>query len=308
MVREPGRVPLWLVVVSTLPIGRAGTGLLLGDERLSRYHCELRVGSAGELLIRDAGSSNGTFVNGSRLDGEVELVAGDLVLIGDTTIAVDHDRVPEPPGAHDPPSGISATVAGVDPTGLKASAVGGTVTLVFSDIVDSTVRNAQEGDRAWLELLQEHDRVMREQLVAHGGTEVKSQGDGFFLTFPSARRGLLFAVDAQRALAARRDEQSDFALHVRIGVHTGEVLHDDGDLFGRHVHLAARVSAQAGRDEIVASTLVYELVAPMGDFVFGPTRQVALKGFEGVQEVREVLWRPVQGDGPTPSTRPVSEA
>lgn len=294
---------MWLAVVSTLPIGRAGTGLLLGDERLSRYHCELRIGPAGELLIRDAGSSNGTFVNGARLEGEVELAPGDLILIGDTSIAVDHDQAPELPDAPSPPSGISATVAGVDPAGLKASAVGGTVTLVFSDIVDSTARNAQTGDRAWLELLQVHDRVMRDQLVRHGGTEVKSQGDGFFLTFPSARRGLLFAVSAQQALAELRDEQPDFALHVRIGVHTGEVLHDDGDLFGRHVHLAAHVSAQASSDEVVASTLVYELVAPMGDFEFGPTRQVALKGFDGVQEVREVRWRRI-GEGEPTTTSP----
>jgi class 3 adenylate cyclase len=80
-------------------------------------------------------------------------------------------------------------------------------------------------------------------------------------------------------------------LHIRIGIHTGEVIHDAGDLFGRHVNLAARVSAQGGPDEIVASQLVVELVSAMGDIEVAEPREVALKGFEGVHRVYPVVWR-----------------
>ena len=77
-VREPGRVALRLVVVDRLPIGRAGDGLLLADQALSRHHCELRVTPEG-LVVRDLGSSNGTVCNGSPVDGEHLLSAGDVI-------------------------------------------------------------------------------------------------------------------------------------------------------------------------------------------------------------------------------------
>ena len=148
-VREPGRVALRLVISDRLPIGRDGDGLLLNDDRLSRRHCELRMDD-GRLSLLDAGSSNGSFVNGVRVTEPVVLSAGDVVRVGDTTIIIDPDLVPdedviktatgEPPTVTDESGTARAGDADTDFVAeLRASIVGGTITILFSDIVDSTV-------------------------------------------------------------------------------------------------------------------------------------------------------------------------
>ncbi len=329
-VREPGRLPLRLVVTDRLPIGRAGEGLLLADQSLSRHHCELRLGASG-LVVRDLGSSNGTTVNGRPLTTEVPVTAGDVVGLGECTVLVDPDAIPAddlaltatvvgataPPRPPVPPrpavpvdgdptarhvvvddlhgsialvaAGVLADAAGPTTTGdLRASVVGGTVTMVFSDIVDSTALTHRLGDARWIEVLRTHDEVLRSQVTRYHGTEVKSVGDGFLLTFPSARHALLCCISVQRLLAARRSEA--FPVHVRMGVHTGEAVREGADLFGGHVNYAARVSSQAGADEIVASTLSHQLAAPMGDVTFEAPRFVGLKGFPGEHAVHPVRW------------------
>jgi class 3 adenylate cyclase len=160
--------------------------------------------------------------------------------------------------------------------------------MAFTDIVGSTALNGRLGDRVWFDLLKRHDDLVRAHVVANGGTEVKGQGDGFLLTFASARRALCFATDLQAAMAAWRESEGA-PIHVRIGVHTGEVIRVNGDLFGRHVNYAARVAALADADQILASQLVHELAAPMGDFRFGPPMSVELKGFDGSQVVHAVV-------------------
>jgi len=290
-VSEPGRVPLRLVVEARLPIGRDGAGLVLGDARLSRNHCTFQVDPGGHLSVSDAGSSNGTFVNGTRIDRPTTLSPGDVVLIGNTVIMVDEHAMTATPTMSAVTARRRTLVdgrAGLDDH--RSSQVGATTTMVFSDIVDSTVANAHAGDRAWVAILDRHRRVIREHLALNDGTEVKEQGDGFFLTFRSAQRGLRFAVGTQRALAELRTNDPTFDLHVRLGVHTGEVIRDAGDLFGRHVALTARIADQASIDEIVTSSLVHELASSTGDFRFGPGRTVALKGFEDRQLVYPVLW------------------
>ena len=190
--------------------------------------------------------------------------------------------------------GATVQVSGPSPSmedSLRASVVGGTITMVFSDIVDSTGLNGRLGDTEWFRLLSRHNELFRHQAEHYQGVEVKTQGDGFMLTFPSARHALLFGISVQRDLEAERQRDESFVLHVRIGVHTGEVIRDAGDLFGRHVNLAARVAAKATADEIVASALVHDLASPMGDVRFGPVRRVLLKGFEGERSVYPVPWR-----------------
>lgn len=292
-VRQPGHVPLHLVVRDRLPIGRAGDGLVLADERVSRRHCELSV-RAGQLVVTDTGSSNGTLVNGTPVSGTQVLHDGDELQIGDTRI-----EVGSADGAGPPSTPMGSTVLGaLEPTVqpdeqslLRASIVGTTLTLVFSDIVDSTVLVHRLGDQRWLEVLGRHDELTRRLLRELHGTEVKGQGDGFLLTFPSARHALLFSMRLQEELDTARATDETFPVHVRVGVHTGEVLHASGDVFGRHVHRAARIAAAATGDEIIASALVHELAESMGDLRFGPPRAIPLKGFEGEQVVHEVLWR-----------------
>jgi two-component system copper resistance phosphate regulon response regulator CusR len=167
----------------------------------------------------------------------------------------------------------------------------GTVTVVFTDIVDSTATTERVGDRRWLELLADHNTLIRAHLAEHGGYEVKSTGDGFMLAFGSARAALECAIGIQRGLASRRAENPD-QLKVRIGMHTGEPIWGESDFHGRGVALAARIGAKAGAEEILCSTLTRELTESLGDFSFDGSREVKLKGLSGRHRVHIVSWQP----------------
>lgn len=130
----------------------------------------------------------------------------------------------------------------------RASAPDGTVTLLFSDIENSSHLTERLGDQRWLELLNAHNTIVRAQRDEHRGYEVKSQGDGFMLAFPSARQAVLCATDIQRALA-RRSANGELPVRVRIGIHTGEAIRQDGDFYGRSVVCAARIADQADGGE-----------------------------------------------------------
>src|SRR5690606_12639698 len=144
------------------------------------------------------------------------------------------------------------------------------------------------GDQRWIEVLAWHDDVVLRASRAMGGTVVKRRGDGFMLTFPSARRATLFAQDVQRNLTAQAP--ADAPLRVRIGLHVGEAINVPGGLFGKHVNLAARIGDAAVGGEILASEFVKELVEVRGDVTFGPGRELTLKGFDGVHVVHAVRW------------------
>ena len=115
--------------------------------------------------------------------------------------------------------------------------------MLFSDIENSTARTAELGDAKWMELLREHNTIVREQLAAHSGYEVKSMGDVFMLAFGSALDGLRCAIGMQHAFA-ERNTQAHETIRVRIGLHTGEAIKEAGDFFGSHVNLAARVGGR----------------------------------------------------------------
>ena len=187
----------------------------------------------------------------------------------------------------------------------------GTVTILFSDIESSTEMTERLGDQRWMELLSEHNAIVREQVAAHGGFEVKSQGDGFMLAFQSARRALQCAIDIQRAFAERNaslparpealegragrevratTEGGIEPIRVRMGLHTGEAIKDGDDFFGKHVNLAARIAGQAEGGEILASSLLKELTASAGDIAFSEGREVELKGLTGSHHVFLVAW------------------
>jgi class 3 adenylate cyclase len=147
------------------------------------------------------------------------------------------------------------------------------------------------GDLRAREVIRRHNRIVRQQLSAHGGYEVELQGDGFLLAFGSARQGLLCALAIQRALGADEQAHPDEPIRVRIGVHTGEALRDADRFFGKTVILAARIAAQAQGGEVMASSLVRELVASAGDLRFGAAREVELKGLSQPQRIHPVEWR-----------------
>jgi class 3 adenylate cyclase len=174
----------------------------------------------------------------------------------------------------------------------RATAPDGTVTLLFSDIEGSTSLNDRLGDQRWLQVLSGHNALVRAAVREHEGHEVKSQGDGFMVAFPSARRAVHAAIAIQRAIEAYRpDELGDTPVLVRIGLHTGEAIHRDGDFFGKSVALAARVADEGRGGEILVSSMVKELSDSAGDIEFDPPRRADLKGLGEGYTLYPVRWR-----------------
>jgi class 3 adenylate cyclase len=120
-------------------------------------------------------------------------------------------------------------------------------TVLFTDIVDSTVRAAGLGDRAWRQVLDRHDEISRSTVSEWGGRLVKGTGDGMLATFDAPARGLRCADTLRSSLA-------DAGIPIRAGVHTGEIELRGEDVAGIGVHIAARVAALADSGELLAVT------------------------------------------------------
>jgi class 3 adenylate cyclase len=146
-------------------------------------------------------------------------------------------------------------------------------TVVFTDIVASTERARQVGDRRWSELLDTHDRVARELVGELQGRLVKSTGDGILALFDRPGRGI-------RCATALRDRLRGGGVEIRAGVHTGEVQLRGDDVGGIAVHFAARVMAAAAPGEVLVSGTVHDLVAG-SDHVLEDRGAHALKGIAG---------------------------
>jgi adenylate cyclase len=163
-------------------------------------------------------------------------------------------------------------------------AADGTVTIAFTDIVDSTALIARIGDHAFLPLLRQHHALIQELSAAHGGTVVNRQGDGAMLAFSSARRAVSCAQSIQHRVASQLTDGSP-PLRVRIGIHAGDALREADDFFGTTVHYAARVAGHALGGEILVSSVVRDLVAGGTDVTFLEGREVELKGIDGLHRL-----------------------
>jgi class 3 adenylate cyclase len=130
-------------------------------------------------------------------------------------------------------------------------------TVLFTDIVGSTEKAAELGDRRWRDLLEHHDAIVRRQLQIHRGREVKTMGDGFLATFDGPARAI-------RCAAAVRDELAAIGIEVRVGIHTGEVELVGDDVSGMAVNIGARIGALADSGELLVSSTVRELVVGSG--------------------------------------------
>ncbi len=166
-------------------------------------------------------------------------------------------------------------------------------TILFTDVEGSTVLTERLGDEKARELLREHERIVREALKAHGGSEVKTMGDGFMASFSSATKALECAVAIQKAFASHNESAGE-PIQVRIGLNAGEPIAEDdpggrADLFGTAVNMAARIAAKAEGGEILASNVVRELVAGK-NFLFNDRGETELRGFADPVRVYEVSW------------------
>jgi len=146
-------------------------------------------------------------------------------------------------------------------------------TVLFTDIVNSTTRAIEIGDRRWRELLDSHDRLAAQVVERHRGRLVKSTGDGILATFDGPGRGV-------RCALALGEGARQLGLPLRAGLHTGEIEVRGSDVGGIAVHVAARIMAQSGANEVFVSRVVTDLVAGAG-MKFAERGSFDLKGIPG---------------------------
>jgi len=162
-------------------------------------------------------------------------------------------------------------------------------TILFTDVEGSTALTDRLGDAKARDLLRQHERVVRAALKEHGGSEVKTLGDGFMASFSSATKALECAIAIQSAFA-ERNETAQEPIKVRIGLNAGEPIAEDDDLFGASVNRAARIAAMAQGGEILVANVVRELTEGK-EFMFGDRGETALRGFDDPVRLFEVRWR-----------------
>ena len=157
-------------------------------------------------------------------------------------------------------------------------------TVMFTDIVGSTAKTAELGDRGWANLLDRHHGAVRALLGRFRGTEVDTAGDGFFATFDGPAR-------AVRCAQAICDAVRDFGLEVRAGVHTGEIERTAGNVGGIAVNVGARIAALAAPSEVLVSQTVRDLVSGSG-LTFGDAGEHELKGVPDRWHLYRLVSRP----------------
>jgi class 3 adenylate cyclase len=158
-------------------------------------------------------------------------------------------------------------------------------TFMFTDIVGSTALVVALGDEAWETMLGWHNTALREVFTAHGGEEISTTGDGFFVSFESPDLAVAAAIAIQRRLAEHRTSQG-FAPQVRIGLHASDATQVGGDFHGKGVHEAARIAALGGGGDIVASVATVGRSDRTSDL-----RSAELKGLAAPIEVVNIDWR-----------------
>ena len=171
-----------------------------------------------------------------------------------------------------------------EPPPISAVGPDGKLTIVFTDIVDSTTMMESLGEESWTSMRQWHDALVTQQTKIFGGVVVKGQGDGFMLAFPANGAATACAVAIQHTVEAG---WNGVPVSVRIGLHCGNALEESGDFFGRTVIIAARIaSAAKGREVLVSQDVQHSL---MGAFALGEPESLTLKGLSGTFTVFPVV-------------------
>jgi class 3 adenylate cyclase len=176
-------------------------------------------------------------------------------------------------------------------TGGRAHSVGHGVltTVMFTDIVESTARNTQEGDRGWLDRLARHDDMVSRQIRRFGGTQIKHTGDGILATFTAPT----LALQAAHTIA---DEAAELDIEIRAAVHVVEVQEHDNDIFGLGVAITARILAHAEGGEIVTTSAVREILTG-SEFRFHARGTHTLKGVPEHWALYSVTTTPTRTSG-----------
>jgi class 3 adenylate cyclase len=169
---------------------------------------------------------------------------------------------------------------------VQAMAPDGTVTVLFSDIANSTPLNERLGDDRWLTVLEAHNRIVRRQVRRRDGHVVKTQGDGFMVAFADPGDAARAGLGIQRAIGASRNRHlRREQVQVRIGMHVGVVVPRDGDYFGRNVAMSARVASAAEAGETLVSDELRTALADDPGFRFESRGNRELKGLTGTHHL-----------------------
>jgi class 3 adenylate cyclase/ATP/maltotriose-dependent transcriptional regulator MalT len=173
------------------------------------------------------------------------------------------------------------------------------VTILFTDLVSSTETMDRIGDDRAESLRRAHFRLVRDAAASHGGRTVKSLGDGLMIVFASAVQAVAAAASIQSAVASSHDPTAGAEGRVRVGLHVGEPIRDEGDYFGRPVVIARRLCDGAAPGQILASDLVRNLVAGRTTVEFKPLGRRKLKGLGDPIDVYEIEWETRPAASPT---------
>jgi len=285
------------LLATDMSIGRdAACDIQIPSRYVSRRHAIVSFVD-GRFVIRDERSTNGLQINGRLVPEPYALSPGDRVVLGDVSLTYE-EVVADPfatvvyAASSEPPPAAPAIERrpAAEPVPSPARA-GGLCTILFTDLVDSTLQVTRLGDVAGQRWIQRHTGILRQQFDRFQGVEEKWTGDGFVATFASARAGLHCAIAIQSALRDYNRDNEEQQMHVRAGLNTGEVLREGNELFGSAVILASRVMGKAGADEILLSELMQRLLQASGEFTMVDRGLFAIKGLTQRQHLYEVKWR-----------------
>ncbi len=166
----------------------------------------------------------------------------------------------------------------------------GALTLLFCEIEDAAAIGEEVGGERAAELLRDHRTIVERVVQHHGGTVARSHDDGFMVAFDSAHAALRCAIDLQRSLADRTVPGGERPLRLRVGLHTGSVITNAEELYGRNVVLGARIAGCAQGGEIAVSTALKEYTETDPGFRFQERGEHRFKGVLGEHRVFAVDW------------------
>src|SRR5947209_5862704 len=162
---------------------------------------------------------------------------------------------------------------------LSAGQTEGTVTIMFTDVEGSTQMLSSKGFTLSHEIMKAYESIIEEKIIEHAGRRIKGLGDGVMVSFGSTRHAVECAIEIQRAIGEYSKQNPERKLKIRIGINTGEVVEEAGDIFGAAVNVAARVAGKARGGQILVSEVVRDLVGPVAEITFGYRGRYKLKGF-----------------------------
>ena len=262
---------VYLLEEAPLVIGRSSEAdIVVPNALVSRKHA--RVSWDGQrYVVEDLGTRNGTLVNREQITAPRPLTDGDEIVL----------------------PGISIVFRSSDETmifGGKPPPRVTTLTFLFADLRDYSAFVERQGDAAAAELIRDYRQMMREQIAAAEGAEIKTEGDSFYVVFDTAQQAVRCAVAIQRMAARKTAERSERPIHIGIGINTGEPVPEDDGFVGSAVNVAARLAQNAKASEILVSEVVRGLVRASGTAPMEERTGITLKNIQDVPRIFAVDW------------------